>query len=102
MIGQLLDGKYRIESVLGRGGMGVVYKATHIHIDTEYAVKVLNPELVANQSAIERFRIEARAAGRIRHPNAIQVTDFGITPERFVYLVMEMVDGVSLRKLLED
>jgi serine/threonine-protein kinase len=82
--------------------MGVVYKARHIHIDTEYAVKVLHPELVANQSAIERFRIEARAAGRIRHPNAIQVTDFGITPERFVYLVMEMVDGVSLRKLRED
>ncbi len=102
MIGQFLDGKYRIESVLGRGGMGVVYKATHIHIDTEYAVKVLHPELVANQSAIERFRIEARAAGRIRHPNAIQVTDFGITPERFVYLVMEMVDGDSLRKLLEE
>lgn len=102
MIGQLLDGKYRLESVLGRGGMGVVYKATHIHIDTQYAVKVLHPELVANQAAIERFRIEARSAGRIRHPNAIQVTDFGITPERFVYLVMEMVDGVSLRKLLED
>jgi serine/threonine protein kinase len=101
MIGELLDGKYRIESVVGRGGMGVVYKATHIHIDTEYAVKVLHPELVANQSAIERFRIEARAAGRIRHPNAIQVTDFGITPERFVYLVMEMVEGDSLRRLLE-
>jgi len=102
LIGQLLDGKYRLESVLGRGGMGVVYKATHIHIDTQYAVKVLHPELVANQSAIERFRIEARSAGRIRHPNAIQVTDFGITPERFVYLVMEMVDGISLRKLLEN
>jgi serine/threonine-protein kinase len=102
LIGQVLDERYRIEAVLGRGGMGVVYKATHIHIDTEYAVKVLNPELVSNQSAIERFRIEARAAGRIRHPNAIQVTDFGITTERIVYLVMELIDGISLRKLLEE
>jgi serine/threonine-protein kinase len=82
--------------------MGVVYKATHIHIGADCAVKVLHPELVSNQSAIERFRIEARAAGRIRHPNAIQVTDFGITPDRVVYLVMEMIDGTSLRRLMEE
>jgi len=101
LIGQTLDGRYRIESVLGRGGMGVVYRATHIHIDSEFAVKVLSPDLVANQAAIERFRREARAAGRIRHPNAIQVTDFGVTGERIVYLVMEIVDGKSLRELID-
>jgi len=102
LIGSLLDGRYRIDSFLGRGGMGAVYRATHIHIDTEFAIKVLHPDLVANQSAIERFRREAKAAGRIHHPNAIQVTDFGVTAERVVYLVMELVDGYSLRRVLEE
>lgn len=100
ILGQTLDGRYRIENVLGRGGMGVVYRATHIHLDTRVAVKVLHPELVANQSAIERFRREARAAGRIQHPNAIQVTDFGVAAQGVVYLVMELVEGETLRDLL--
>jgi len=102
LIGKLLDGRYRIESLLGSGGMGVVYRATHIHLDTQVAVKILNPELVANQSAIERFRREARAAGRINHPNAIQVTDFGVTAEKIVYLVMEIVCGPSLREVIQQ
>lgn len=100
LIGMILDGRYRMDSLLGRGGMGVVYRATHIHIDTVFAIKVLHPDLVANQSAIERFRREARAAGRIHHPNAIQVTDFGVTKEGIVYLVMELVDGLSLREVI--
>src|ERR1051326_4376439 len=101
LIGTTLDGRYRIESLLGRGGMGVVYRATHIHIDAVFAVKVLHPDLVANEAAIERFRREARAAGRLQHPNAIQVTDFGVRAEKVVYLVMELVNGQSLRELLE-
>jgi serine/threonine protein kinase/formylglycine-generating enzyme required for sulfatase activity len=99
LIGTMLDGRYRIDSLLGQGGMGVVYRATHVHIDTEFAIKVLHPDLVANQSAIERFRREAKAAGRIHHPNAVQVTDFGVAGG-IVYLVMELVDGQSLRELL--
>lgn len=101
ILGQMLDGRYRLESVLGRGGMGVVYRATHIHLDTQCAVKVLHPELVSNQAAIERFRREARAAGRIQHPNAIQVTDFGVAQDGVVYLVMEMVQGDTLRDVLK-
>ncbi|MEP7274161.1 MAG: SUMF1/EgtB/PvdO family nonheme iron enzyme [Acidobacteriota bacterium] len=100
IIGQTLDGRYKIETVLGRGGMGVVYRAMHVHLDARVAVKVLHPELVSNQSAIERFRREARAAGRIQHPNAIQVTDFGVSSQGVVYLVMEMVQGETLRDLL--
>ncbi len=100
LTGKLLDGRYRMEEVLGRGGMGVVYRATHVHIDMPVAVKVLNPELVSNQAAIERFRREAKAAGRIHHPNAIQVTDFGVAEDKTVYLVMELVDGQSLRDLI--
>jgi eukaryotic-like serine/threonine-protein kinase len=102
MIGVMLDGRYRVDGLLGWGGMGVVYRVTHVHIDTEFAIKILHPHLVANQSAIERFRREAKAAGRIRHPNAIQVTDFGVTKEGTVYLVMELVDGKSLREMLRQ
>jgi serine/threonine-protein kinase len=100
MIGTVLDGRYRLDSLIGVGGMGDVYRATHIHLDTEFAVKLLKPEFVANQTAIKRFRLEAKAAGRIHHPNAIRVTDFGVTPERIVYLVMELVNGESLRNLM--
>jgi eukaryotic-like serine/threonine-protein kinase len=100
LIGITLDGRYRLDSLIGAGGMGDVYRATHIHLDTQFAVKLLKPELVANQTAIKRFRLEAKAAGRIHHPNAIRVTDFGVTPERIVYLVMEIVEGRSLRDLM--
>lgn len=100
MIGTVLDGRYRLDSLIGVGGMGDVYRATHIHIDTEFAVKLLKPEFVADQTAIKRFRLEAKAAGRIQHPNAVRVTDFGVTPEKIVYLVMELVQGHSLRELI--
>ncbi|MCI0663980.1 MAG: SUMF1/EgtB/PvdO family nonheme iron enzyme [Acidobacteria bacterium] len=100
LIGIVLDGRYRLDGLIGTGGMGDVYRANHIHLDTEFAVKLLKPELVANQTAIKRFRLEAKAAGRIHHPNAIKVTDFGVTPERIVYLVMEIVDGQSVRDLI--
>lgn len=100
IIGSVLDGRYRLDSLIGVGGMGDVYRATHIHIDTEFAVKLLKPEFVADQTAIKRFRLEAKAAGRIQHPNAVRVSDFGVTPEKIVYLVMELVQGVSLRQLI--
>ncbi|HKQ75382.1 MAG TPA: serine/threonine-protein kinase, partial [Blastocatellia bacterium] len=102
MIGTVLDGRYRLDKMIGEGGMGDVYRATHIHIDTEFAVKLLKPDFVANQTAIKRFRLEAKAAGRIHHPNAVRVTDFGVTPERIVYLVMELVQGQSLRSLMRN
>src|SRR5215471_13949898 len=102
LIGRLLEGKYRIETELGRGGMGTVYRATNIAIERTVAIKVLNPELVSNQQAVERFRREARAAGRINHPNAIQVMDFGVTSDRIVFLVMEFLEGRSLRDYLRD
>ncbi len=102
MLGTVLDGRYRLDKLIGEGGMGDVYRATHIHIDTEFAVKLLKPDFVANQTAIKRFRLEAKAAGRIHHPNAVRVTDFGVTPERIVYLVMELVQGQSLRSLMRN
>ncbi len=102
LIGTILDGRYRLDSLIGVGGMGDVYRATHVGLDKEVAVKLLKPEFVANQTAIKRFRLEAKAAGRIHHPNAVQVTDFGVTPERIVYLVMELVKGESLRSMMRN
>lgn len=94
----ILDDKYRLERRLGEGGMGRVYLATHIHIGTSFAVKVLSPSLVSDQIAVERFRREARASAQIHHPNAVQVTDFGVSKEMaIVYLVMEYLKGTSLR-----
>jgi formylglycine-generating enzyme required for sulfatase activity/serine/threonine protein kinase len=99
-IGQVLDGKYRIDTLLGQGGMGAVYRATHILMDHQCAVKVLHSSMLADPSSIPRFQREARAAARIRHQNAIAVNDFGITSDNVVYLVMEFFPGHSLREMI--
>src|SRR5688572_4636367 len=96
LIGMLLDKKYRIEKRLGEGGMGVVYLATHIHIESTVAIKVLHKDMVSNPQSVERFRREARAAGRIKHPNAISVMDFGVGENNLVYIVMEYLEGMTL------
>ncbi|MBA3440408.1 MAG: protein kinase [Pyrinomonadaceae bacterium] len=100
-IGRVLDDKYRLDAWLGEGGMGTVYRATHLLIDRPVAIKVLNANLVADAAAQERFRREARAAGRLRHPNAVAITDFGQTADKTVYIVMELLEGRSLRDVLD-
>jgi eukaryotic-like serine/threonine-protein kinase len=105
MIGRLLDGKYRLEELIGRGGMGAVYRATHVGTGRRVAVKVIAPEFAGNREFIERFRREARTIGRLRHPNIVNVTDFGITGEdeqTLAYLVMEHLEGVTLAAKLKD
>jgi len=105
MIGRLLDGKYRLEELCGRGGMGAVYRALHVGTGRRVAVKVIAPELAGNHEFIERFRREAKTIGRLRHPNIVNVTDFGITGENeqpLAYLVMEHLEGVTLAVKLKD
>ncbi|HEV2668968.1 MAG TPA: protein kinase, partial [Blastocatellia bacterium] len=105
MIGRLLDGKYRLEELCGRGGMGAVYRALHVGTGRRVAVKVIAPELAGNSEFIERFRREAKTIGRLRHPNIVNVTDFGITGENeqtLAYLVMEHLEGVTLAVKLKD
>src|SRR5262245_33113567 len=105
MIGRLLDGKYRLEELIGRGGMGAVYRATHVGTGRRVAVKVIAPELAGNREFIERFRREAKTIGRLRHPNIVNVTDFGITGDNdqtLAYLVMEHLEGVTLAVKLKD
>jgi serine/threonine-protein kinase len=100
LIGRTLDDKYRLDALVGEGGMGTVYSATHLLIDRPVAVKVLNPRFVEDEAAQERFRREARAAGRLRHTNAVAVTDFGRTSDGIFYIVMELLEGRSLRDVL--
>src|SRR5215213_2799816 len=100
LLGLVLDDKYRLDERLGEGGMGAVYRATHLLIERPVAVKVLSPRLVTDEAAKERFRREARAAGRLQHSNAVAVTDFGETREGLVYLVMELLEGRPLREVL--
>ena len=100
LVGHTLDGKYRLDKQLGIGGMGTVYRALHLLIDRPVAVKVLNRLFVEDEAARTRFRREARAAGRLQHPNAVTVTDFGESQDGYVYLVMELLEGRTLREVL--
>src|ERR1700694_4759474 len=100
LIGQVFDGKYRLDERLGGGGMGTVYRATHLLIDRVVAVKVLSQRFVGDETAQQRFRREARAAGRMQHPNAVTVNDFGATEDGWLYIVMELLEGQTLRDLL--
>src|SRR5258708_6040055 len=105
LIGQVLDGKYRIEEQLGKGGMGAVYYATHLGTERPVALKVIAPQLMKHDEFVERFRREARAAGRLRHPNVVDVTDFGfahVGEDQVAYLVMEYLDGYTLSEILAD
>lgn len=105
LVGQTLDGKYKIESEIGKGGMGTVYLATHIGTERPVAVKVIAPQFMQKREFVERFRREARAAGRLRHPNVVNVTDFGFSETeqgRAAYLAMEYLDGCTLGEILDE
>jgi hypothetical protein len=96
MIGQVLDGRYRILSQLGEGGMGEVYLAEHVNLGRKEALKILHPRLASEPQFVSRFRREARATNRVQHPNIVSVYDFGRLPDGRFYLSMEYADGQSL------
>jgi CheY-like chemotaxis protein len=93
--GRVLDGRWRIEESIGRGGDGDVYRATHIALDRKVAVKVLRLG-GDDASALERFREEGALACRVDHPNAVDVLDFGVTEDQHAYLVMGLLSGINL------
>ena len=100
LVGHTFDDKYRLDERLGIGGMGMVYRGRHLLIDRPVAIKVLNQRFVEDEAALVRFRREAKAAGRLQHQNAVTVTDFGQTQDGYVYLVMELLEGRTLRDVL--
>ncbi|HEY6332559.1 MAG TPA: protein kinase, partial [Blastocatellia bacterium] len=105
LVGEVIDGKYLVERQLGKGGMGKVYLATHLGTDRPVALKVIVPQFMAQEEFVERFKREAKAAGRLRHPNVVDVTDFGfarVGKDQIAYLVMEYLDGCSLADILAE
>jgi serine/threonine-protein kinase len=102
LIGSTLAGKYRIDARLNEGGMGTVYRATHVLMEKTVAIKVLRPSLAADEKIVARFSREARAASRISHPNALSVTDFGEDENGIVFLVMEFLSGRTLKQVIRD
>src|ERR1044071_2599199 len=100
LVGVTLAGKYRIDARLNEGGMGTVYRGTHVLMDKTVAIKVLRPSLAADEKIVARFSREARAASRISHPNALSVTDFGEDESGHVFLVMEFLSGKTLKQVI--
>ena len=101
VIGGLIAGRYRVEAELGRGGMGVVYRAVQLPMERAVALKVLKKELTGDARARVRFEREARAASALAHPSAVAIHDFG-EHEGMAYLAMELVEGRGLRALIEE
>ena len=101
LAGRVLSGRYRLMELIGRGGMGAVYRAHHILMDKPVAVKVLRAELSSDTEAVARFHREARSASRLDHESIIRVTDFGQTDEGLLFLVMELLDGENLAQVIK-
>jgi non-specific serine/threonine protein kinase len=97
LIGSSLDGRYELTALLGRGGMGAVYQATDLRLGRQVAVKTMRTDLQHNADALERFGREAQLVARLRHPNIVAVHDFGSTADDLLYIVMELLEGHTLR-----
>jgi serine/threonine-protein kinase len=102
IVGQTVAGKYLVHNLIDRGGMGVVYKATHLTLDRPIALKMLNRALLADPTIVARFHREARAASRLNHPNSISVIDFGQTDDGTLFMALEYLPGRTLARVIAD
>jgi serine/threonine-protein kinase len=100
--GSILVDKYLIQSVVGKGGMAIVFRALHLMMDRTVAIKMLLPEIAKDDETVARFQREAKAASALRHPNVITIYDYGISPEGQPFIVMDFLNGKSLEELLEQ
>jgi serine/threonine-protein kinase len=96
MIGSVLDGRYLLAAHLATGGMGAVFRAQHVYMRKDLAIKVLRPDLSVSSDLVERFRREAEIIAALEHQNIVRVTDFGRSPDGYLFLVMELLEGESL------
>lgn len=101
LVGKVFAERYTITSLLGFGGMSVVYKAQHKLMDRTVAIKMLHAGIKGDPASLERFRLEAQAASSLNHQNIIAVYDFGVTPQSEAFFVMDFLDGESLADMLE-
>lgn len=105
LAGTLLERRYRVDGLLARGGMSAVYRGSDTRLDRPVAIKVMDPRFADDRSFVERFEREARLAAKLHHPNVVTVHDQGVDvagDRSHVFLVMELVDGGTLRDLLEQ
>jgi serine/threonine protein kinase len=101
-VGQTVARKYLLHDVIGRGGMGIVYGATHLSLDRPVAIKMLNRALLADPTVVARFHREARAASRLNHPNSISIIDFGQTDDGTLFMALEFLPGRTLGRVIVD
>ncbi len=102
LIGEVIDGRYKIVSQIGRGGMGVVYRAEHQMLQRAVAVKVVRREIVQDETAVKRFLTEARAIASLTNPHTVTIFDSGVTDDGTLYYAMELLEGMPLSRLLRQ
>jgi serine/threonine-protein kinase len=101
LLGARIDGRYEVVSVLGEGGMGRIYEVRHTALGRPFAMKVLRPELASDADLAARFILEAKATASVKHPNVVQITDFGRLPDGVPFFVMELLVGHTLGEVLK-
>ena len=101
LIGQILEGLYRVDELMAQGGMGSIYRATQMRLNFPVAVKALRPDLVADEKIVKRFIREALAVSQLRHPHVVRLYDAGRTPQGVHFIVMEYLPGTSLDQRIE-
>src|ERR1700761_8145799 len=102
-VGTLVNERYRVLRLIGSGSTGAVYACQHVGLDKLVALKVLHREMEQNTSFVERFRLEAKAASRLEHPNSVRVLDFGQdSASGALYIAMEYIEGRDLLQVLEE
>ncbi|HEY5923123.1 MAG TPA: serine/threonine-protein kinase [Kofleriaceae bacterium] len=101
LVGLVLDERYRLDALIGEGGMGAVFRAHHLAMDRKVAVKLLKPHLTTDDAALRRFAREARSTMRVDSDHAVKVLDFGVTPHRDYYMVLEYLDGRTVQRELD-
>ena len=102
LVGTTIDDRYAVLEPLGRGGMGVVYRARQKYLEREVALKVLRKDTAEQEGAVKRFMLEARAASGLKSPHTVTIHDFGVTKDGLLYFTMELQDGRPLGKVIRD
>jgi eukaryotic-like serine/threonine-protein kinase len=101
LIGEVIDGRYRVEALIGKGGFGAVYRVHHVPTGSKLALKTLRPDLDPTQQLLARLEREARATSVLSHPNIVEVLDMGRLGDGTLFVAMELADGVSIAELIE-
>src|SRR5512147_868679 len=101
-IGRTVDGKFRVEALVGQGGMGRVYRARHLTLDRTVVLKMLHRAYSSDPQIVQRFQREARAASRLDHPNSINVIDFGESEDKTLFMAMEFLAGKDLGHVVAE